>query len=859
MAISHASQDTTPTAGRFGSQWGWLFTMAWRDSRKSRGRLILYMASIILGISALVAISSFGDNLRRDIDAQAAELLGADMAIESRKKPEGAMAALLDSLPGARSREAHFPSMAYFPEQQQYRLAEIKALEGDFPFYGKILTQPESAAKDFLQGRYAILDQSIMIQYGLEVGDTVRIGKVNLTIAGSILDAPGRAGIASSFAPLIYIPLQYLDETGLVRFGSRVEYIDYYRLNAGQDPETIKKSLQVRLKNEGLSIETVEDRKRNIGEAFANLTRFLNLIGFIALLLGCLGVAGAVHIYIKEKIASIAILRCLGLKGAQAIQIFLIQIVFLGLISAFAGVALGLLIQQVLPYILKSFLPFEASTGISWPAIGLGFFTGIVVSLLFALNPLLSVRKVSPLLTLRASYEAPQKGIDPLTVGIYALITLFIAGFAYLQVRRIMETLGFVLAIAVGFAALAGVARLITWSVRRFFPTRWNYLWRQGLANLYRPNNQTLVLMVSIGLGTSMIGTLYFTQGLLLKGIDLSDRQNSPNVMLFDIQTEQKEAIVQLTRSFDLPVMQDFPIVTLRVHTLKGLTAEQTFKDTTQEVPRWFFNNELRVTFRDSLLKTEKILEGAWKSRVTPEDSLIDISLEKDFARRIGVKLGDQIVFNVQGAYVATRVGSLREMKFDRMNLLILFPAGVLEKAPQFHLLTTRAPSPVAAANYQRALVRDFPTVSVIDLGQILDTIEEVFQKISFVIRFMAMFSIITGLLVLVGSVVTSKYQRIREGVLLRTLGADRKQILAINAIEYLMLGFFAALTGVVLSLLFTWSLATFAFKTTFVPDFLPVLLLLLSVALLSVGLGMINIRGILDKTPLEVLRKEEE
>ena len=835
----------------------WLWKMAWRDSRKSRGRLLLFVASIIVGIGALVAINSFGENLREDIDAQAGELLGADLILETRVKPKDARSLFLDSLGGTQAQEASFASMAAFPASGNSRLVEVRALEGPFPFYGKIETEPQEASLTFRSGLGALVDYNLMIQFQASVGDTLKIGNLKFIIQGQLIQAPGRSGIASTVAPVVYIPHKYLEQTGLVRPGSRVEYKYYYQFETGTDVEKMKDDLRPKFRELNFRAETIADRKESLGEAFANLTRFLNLVAFIALLLGCLGVSSAVHIYIKDKVTTVSVLRCLGASGRQAFLIFLLQVGFMGLVGSVLGILLGSLIQKLLPLVLQEFLPFTASTDLSIRAIIQGFFTGISISLLFALLPLLQIRRVSPLLSLRSSYENTRSSWDAYSIGVVGLILVFVLVFAKMQIEEWREALMFTGALVLGFLTLAGVASLVMWAVRKYFPVRWNYLWRQGLSNLYRPNNQTLILILSIGLGTAMISTLFFIQGLLLEEIDLSSDASSPNIMLFDIQTDQKEAIAQLTNSFELPVMQDIPIVTMRVQQLKELTRKEALSDTTLDIPGWVFNSELRVSYRDSLVQGEEIVEGTWIPEIKNPGDSIFICLEQGFARRIQVELGDPILFNVQGAMIPTWVGSIRKMEFNRMNFLILFPKGVLEKAPKFHLMTTRADSVQQSASFQQALVRKFPTVSIIDLGLILSTIDDIFQKISFVIRFMSLFSIITGLIVLAGSVILSKYQRIKESVLLRTLGAKRRQIIWINALEYIFLGSLAALTGILLSVLFSYGLARFSFQVPFRPDWGPPLLLFVFIVFATTLIGLLNLQGILKHPPLVVLRKE--
>ena len=270
------------------------------------------------------------------------------------------------------------------------------------------------------------------------------------------------------------------------------------------------------------------------------------------------------------------------------------------------------------------------------------------------------------------------------------------------------------------------------------------------------------------------------------------------------------------------------------------------------------FNREWRITYRDSLIESEKLVEGEFRTMNAQSDSVF-VTIEKGYAESSRIKLGDELIWNVQGVPITTYVGGFREIDWERVqtNFLVLFPEGILEKAPQFHVLITRVKSTEEGALYQRDIVKKYPNVSVIDIGLILTTVDEILGKISFVIRFMALFSIVTGLLVLIGSVILSKFQRIRESILLRTLGGSKRQILTINSLEYFVLGSLASLSGIMLALLGSWALAYFTFETSFVPNVLPVLLVYVSITSLTVLIGLLNSRGILSKSPLEVLRSE--
>ena len=862
--------------------------MAWRDSRRNRGRLFLFISSVVLGIAALVATLSFGSNLRQDVDDQANELVGADLVIRGgRGLPPGVVPAA-DSMGMQHSEEKSMASMVYFLKTQASRLVQVRALNGGYPYYGSLETTPGAAGPGFRQGREALVDKTLMLQYGAKVGDSIRVGDLSFVIAGSLDKAPGRNEISLTVAPPVYIPLRYLDSAGLVKRGSRIETQWYYQFRPGTDVIKVMTAVGPKLDSMEVRYETVETRKAGMSRAFGDLTQFLTVISFIALLMGCIGVASAVNIYIREKIGGVAVLRCLGLKARQAFLIYLIQVAGIGLVGSLLGAVVGVVVQQVLPSVLKDLLPLETHFRVSWAAIGEGVGTGMVISMLFALLPLLRVRKISPLYTLRLSVETYTEGWDGWKAVVYAAIFCFVTWFSYIRMGNWSKAIVFTLSLLGAFVLLAGAARLLMWMVRRFFPERWNYLWRQGFANLYRPNNQTLILVVTIGLGTTFIGTLYFVQQLLIDRVTVAASANQGNMVLFDIQPDQLADVRKLAGQFGLPVVQEVPIVEARIVAIKGKSLEDSAglrpgagsgagprprpgAGSGRHVVRGSgdeagpgparargFGRETRVTYRDSLMSTEKLVAGRLGPPVRSPKDGIDISLDEDYARSLGVKVGDSVAFDVQGVRFSTVVGSLRKVEWKlRINFPVVFPTGVLEQAPQFHLMTTQVPSAEVSARFQRAVVQRFPGISVIDLGLILSVLDDVLGKIGFVIRFMAGFSMMTGVIVLIASVLVSRYQRIQESVLLRTLGASRRQVLVITMLEYFFVGGLAAAVGIILSLGFSMLLARFVFEGGVAVHVWPVVVLFLLVSGLTVVVGLLNTRGMLNRPPLEVLRRE--
>lgn len=835
----------------------WLFKMAWRDSRASGTRLLLFMASIILGIAAVVSIQSFSENLEDNIAMQSKALMGADFLIDSDQLPNDRVVAIIDSLGGADAKAVSFPSMAVFPKEGTTKLVSVRGVEGPYPLYGELQTNPAVAAEEYQESGGALVDATLFLQYNLKVGDSIKLGNAVFVISGSLISAPGSSGFSASIAPPVWIPYRYIDETGLIQTGSRVEYDYYFVADNNQDLEELDNIVDPLLDIENADLDTHISTGRRLGRRYNNFAKFLNLIAFIALLLGCVGIASSVHIYIKEKLQSVAILKCIGASRKQTFLIYLIQIAAMGLIGGLIGIFTGLLLQRAFPLLLSNLVPFEVTINISPNAIFLGLLLGIIMSVLFALSPLLGTWYVSPLQVLRVQDNGiTQSRRARILVGLAILAFIFI--FCFWLLADFKYTLFFVAGVLVVFVILSAVSHAFMKLIKRNFPTSWGFTGRQSLLNLFRPNNQTTVLILAIGVGSFLISTLYFTKDILLARASIERTEKSPNLILLDVQTEQREAAAKSIVEAGLPVLNDIPIISMRMQQIKDSTVREIIADSTSAINSWILSHEFRVTYRDSLIASETTVEGEWPQK-SPRGDIIPVSLADNVARDARVGLGDRIIFNVQGVLLQTEVAHIRTVDWARMqlNFNIVFPSGVLEDAPQFYVLTTNVPEVSASARLQQALIRQFPTVSIIDLRQVLTVIEDILDKIAWVINFMAFFSIFTGIIVLIGSVRTSKYQRIRESVLLRTLGAKSQQILRITALEYLYLGILGSGIGIGLSFLGSFLLARFVFETVFIPSWVPFLVVLPGLTLLVLSIGLFNSRTVLKSPPLEVLRKE--
>jgi len=836
----------------------WLLKMAWRDGKASYGKLLLFVFSITLGVAAVVSVHSFSRLLKENIALQSKSLLGADYVIESDKPVNDKVQGIMDSLGGSDAKEINFLSMAAFPGNNGTKLMEVRGVEGDFPFYGDLETNPSSAKNSYLDNG-ALVDATTMLQLNLKKGDSIKLGAVTLPIAGALESVPGSTSVFGAIAPPVLIPFQFIETTGLVQTGSRIEYKYYFRADEGQDMALLSEKVEPVLDAEEADLDTHLSEARRLGRRYENFGKFLNLVGFIALLLGCVGIASGMGIYVQMKIKSIAVLKCLGASKKQSYLIFFVQIACMGVIGGLLGTLIGYGLQQLFPVLLGDLIPVEVEITLSLQSIVLGLSLGLAMSVLFALYPLMKTLYVSPLQALRVVQETQTRSRRA-TALVGLGIILFVFGFSYWLLDDLLRSLFFVGGLLVVFLILTAVARFFMALLKRFFPYSWGVVPRQSLKNLFRPQNQTLVLVLSIGIGTFLISTLYFTKDMLLEKAAIEDSANSANMILMDIQSQQVEAVSSTIEASGLPIIDKIPIVTMRVETLNGRHVEDIRKDTTSQVGRWILNHEFRVTYRDSLIGSEKVLQGEWVNNFNSEGD-IPISVSSDFANMAKVNIGDPVSFNVQGRIMNTEVQSIREVDWSRLqpNFSVVFPAGVLENAPQFGVMTLRTPDDDTSATLQQTLVRDYPNVSILDLKRILSLLEDILAKIGWIINFMAFFSIFVGVAVLMGAIYSSKHQRVKQGALLRTLGAKTSQILKMIAIEYTVLGFLGAFMGVVLAVLGSTLLAWMLFETTFVPSAIPFIVILPAITFLVFALGVGNSIGIVRNSPLSVLKKEKE
>jgi putative ABC transport system permease protein len=834
--------------------------LALRDARPQWRSLLLYTSAVIAGVAALVAILSFRNDVLLTVDDQSRELLGADLEIRSTQPFNEEIISFIDSIGGSDAKAVEFNSMVIFGDNGQSRLSQIRAIEGPFPLYGSITTNPSSAAGEYMQREAALVEQSAMRQFGLQPGDSIQVGMMRIPIAGELENVPGEAAAFSLIGPRVYLPLQLLEGSGLLDRGSRVEYKEYFRFESTDEVADVVAALRPIARENQVRFDTVQSRQQDFDAIVDNLSKFLGLIAFIALLLGGLGVASAIYVYIKRKTEMVATLRCIGMSPEKILASVAIQIAAMGFIGAALGTCIGLIIQSYLPALFADFLPFEIVQAISWQAIALGLFTGVLISVVFSLLPLAGISTVSPMLTLRNTDFSPvraiKKRVKIITVSVTLLILILIIG---------LLTESFVAAAIFTFGLIAFVALLwmtagfLMAAVRGMRLKSLSYIWRQGTANLFRPNNQTGMLMTTLGMGMLLIGTLYLSQDMLLQRIDVQFGEDVPDLVFYDIQSDQNDGLNRIIEEREGRLLQNVPIVSMRLERWNDKTVSQVRQDTTLNIRGWALNREYRVTYRDHLTEAETVRDGEWIGEGEGINSTVPISISTQIEEELQLSVGDSLTFNVQGVPVNTRIASIREVDFQRPepNFFVVFPVNVLEPAPQFYASIVQTRDQQHSADIQQAVVQQYPNISAIDISIALGSLQQFLDKVAMAIQFMALFSIFTGLIVLASSISISRRQRSREAVLLRTLGANKTQVSGIQTVEYALLGLLASLTGLILALVASWALAWFWFDLAFVPDLFTLSAISVIITAAAILIGWSGSRHIFRHSPIEVLRME--
>jgi putative ABC transport system permease protein len=821
------------------------------------------MSSISFGVAALVAIDSFSANTTRSIREQARAMMGGDISFAARGKFTDSVMTLFDSLRTHGTpieRVTTFASMASAPRSGGTRLAQVRAVSNAYPLYGAVVTKPAGRWSELARRTSALVDPALLIALNADVGDTIVLGFARFVIAGTVESIPGDPGVAAIVGPRVFISERWLDSTRLLTFGSRAEYEAVARVPEGIPPGRWVTPLRRRLERQQVRIRTVAESENNMTTAITQLAQFLGVVGLVALLLGGIGVASGVHAFVQRKIDIVAILRCVGATGWQVLGVYVVQAGVMGLVGAAAGALLGVAIQFALPHIMRDLLPVDVRVTLEPRAILMGLAIGAWVALIFALRPLIALRRVSPLATLRRDAETigAARRRDALSWAVTASLALSVVALAYARADSTREGFVFTSGIAASLAVLAASAWLLTAIARKASRLRWPFVVRQGFANLHRPANQTQSVVIALGFGAFLVSTLYLVQANLLRQFDATVGASKGNVLFFDVQDDQRAGVDSLIRAGGNTLLESVPLVTMRISEINGKTTAAYARSAGLGQQFWALSREYRSTYRDTVVQTEDVYAGTWFGPPAPGDSVFEMSFERDVAENLKVTLGDTITWDVQGALVRTRITSLRDVNWGRFepNFFAVFPPAALAGAPRQHIMVAAVSSDTAIARLQRQAVARYPNVASIDLSLIRGTILKIIARVASAVRFLALFSFAMGIPVLFSAVAATRRERLRESVLLKTLGATRRQIGRILFSEYAALGLLGALAGMLLSLGGAWALMKWVFDLPFSPALVPTFVIAATMTLMAIVIGGLTSREVFRATAMEALRE---
>ena len=833
--------------------------MAWRETRGAWRHVILFVACIALGVAALVGVGTFATNLEKTLGREARALMGGDIELRAARRLGDAAAREVQRLrdAGATTTEIReLAGMARNPRDRASLLVELKAVGARYPLYGRLETEPARALPELLAGGGALVEAPLLGRLGLAVGEAVMIGDATFTIRGVITREPDRAGGLLTLGPRVLIADDALDATGLVQFGSRVRHRVLVRLPAGSRAERAREELARAIDDPAVRIVAFDEAQGGLRRFFAQLTTYLGLTGLVSLLVGGIGVASAVRTFIRRKTVTIAILKCVGATSRTLFAAYLVQALALGVIGSALGVVLGLLLQPLAMRAFEGLAPFALEPTVDGRTIGRALAMGVLTTGLVVLWPLLSLRTIPPSAIFRQEVapsrrRRPWLAVLPIAGGLAAL-ALWQAGS--LKVGGI-----FVLASIAALLVLAALGRGLV-RLARAVPRARSLAWRQGVANLRRPGGQVGGVVVSLGVGVMLLVAIGLLEDALDRQIDHEQRREAPSFFFVDLHADQRDDFTRLMARTSGLSPSLIPVVRARLSSVNGERVGRPMLERRRAAGQdalWYYTREYVLTSMDESPSTNSILRGRWW---TPAEAAArpQVSVEEAAAKALGVDLGSSLAFDVQGVTVDAVVTSVRKVDWQSFsaNFFVIFSPGALDGAPTTFVATARVP-PAAEAQVQDAVVQAFPNVTVVPVRDILQRAAGILSQISFAVRAIALFSIAAGLTVMAGTLVASRWQRLSESAILRTLGASRTTVARVFAVEYACLGSAAGVGGSLLAAALAWIVQRYVLD---VPIALAPHLLVLGVVLataIALAVGFLATYRLLGHPPMSVLRQE--
>jgi putative ABC transport system permease protein len=772
--------------------------------REMRGGLRgfgVFLICLFLGVFSISAIGSFTESAKGGLLADASALLGGDFEIRQahRVLPEDILAYL-----GKRGELSHVVSMRTMVADQngtRRTLAELKAVDAAYPLYGQVISEPRQAIDQALAGGQeygALVDQALLSRLKMNVGDLVRVGGTEFRIRGVILSEPDRAVQAFSLGPRFMISLEGLSATDLVQPGSLIDHAYRLRLPDRQSADQLKEDLQVRFPEEGWRLRTWREAAPRVRFFLDRMNLNLTLIGLCALLVGGLGISGAVRGYLGGKINHIATMKCLGASGRLIFTAYLLQVMFLGAIGSAAGLFCGAALPYLLKWLIGPQLPVPLAPAIHWQVLCTSAMFGLLIALAFSLKALGIARRVPPGILFRGYGDNielnPGNGIRLAIV----VVVLLLAALAILSSSDLRLAGWFIFGATLCFGifrlAASSLVRLV-----RFLPMPANPSLRLGFANIHRRGSPSKHALFSLGLGLTALIIIMLVQANLGDMVDETIPGEAPSFFFLDLQPGQVARFDKIARGLTgIISVKRYPTLRGRITSIAGIPVDKAKID---QAVRWAVRGDRYLSYAAEMPPGTKLVSGEW----WPEDYRGDpqVSITADIAKGFGVVVGDTLTVNILGREVTAKIASLREVDWTTLdlNFAIIFSPGVLENAPQTYIATIQVPAAEEDAAFA-AITGDFANVSAIGTREVLKNVSQALDRIGMAFKGMAAIALLTGFLVMAGAVSADQHRRIHDAVIYKVCGATRFDVIGAFAAEFLLLGLIAgAISAVIGSL----------------------------------------------------------
>ena len=849
--------------------------MALREIRASWQRLLFFFICIAIGVGSIVALRSLIQSVRVALAGEARTLLGGDLMISTTRPWSEAV---LDRLQAEHragritvlSEAIEIPTMVRSadPDRAAARIVELRAIGPEFPLYGTLTLETGTYSHALVAGGGALVRPELLAQFGLRVGDAIQIGSRTFQIRGTILTEPGRRIGAFTLGPRVIIDRADLPSTGLLAFGSRVSYQQLLR-SPDEVSEQLTFDLRQMFADEFVNVRWYRRTEDQMGENLTRAENYLSLVGLVVLILGGIGVSSVTRVFVQQKVRSIAILKCVGSSSAQMLAVYMTQVLLLGIGGSVLGIALAGGVLAAVPAFVGDFATvLRVDVGLTPSAVAQGLAIGLLVSLLFSLVPLLEVRHVKPSLLLRQ--DVPRSAtFDWLKWSVTAGVAAALVAVASWQAGSVEVGLllsgGFVATAFVLQLAGAGLVRAVQ-PLRnsRYFPLR------HAVLHIARPGNQTRVILLAVGLGAFFIIGVRSLQTNLLRDFAVQAGPNAPDMFLIDIQTDQRDGVAALLdeANGNAPPPKLIPTLRARVTAVQGREMEI---DSYRDARGRGLSREYTVTYREHLEANEELIDGAWWDETPlPPGREAEVSIEERFSDRdddgnfrLGsrIQVGDEMRFDVLGRAIAARVTSVRRVDwqdFRAGGFMFVFRPGSFDGAPHTYISALQAPrDPAPRAEMQAALANRFPNVSVIDLREILQIIQTIVNNVTLAVTVVGLLVLLSGGLILVGAVSMTKFRRVYEAAILKTLGASSRRIATMLVLEYGVLGAIAGTVGASGAIVLSWAIARFALELPWEPTPAITIVGIVATALLVAAIGVLASIDVLRHKPLATLRAE--